>query len=123
MTDYYDIPLTRKDLEGIAREMDVECIRHREYLDAIMYFYLGKRNYTEMIETSHKFSCYEAEYLKVPYESKKFEQLKKDNETRMWVQVLESFPDFTTHDFSKVFFNGQSDAQLRESVRKRHEQH
>jgi hypothetical protein len=117
----YNIPLTGKDLEGIAREMDFECIPHHEYLDAIMYFYLGKRNYTEMIETSHKFSCYEAEYLKVPYESNKFKELKRANEQRMWVQVLESFPDFTTHDFTKVTFTGQSDAQLKEGVKKRYE--
>lgn len=121
MTDYYDIPLSKKDLEGISREMDIDCYPHREYLDAIMYFYLGRRNYSEMIETSHKFSCYEAQYLKIPYEGKRFEKLKRENETRMWVQVLESFPDFTTHEFSKVMFTGQTDAQLKESVRRRHE--
>jgi hypothetical protein len=114
------LDVTKKDLEGIAREMHLNGFEVKSPHDAVMYWYLGSTLYLSLCESSFRYGCIEAEYLGQKKGTKEWHNTLYAAHEATWKMMYQNFPDLVTRDFSTASIQACTDAEMLESIKKKY---
>jgi hypothetical protein len=114
------VNLPENKITAIEREMKKEGYGKFTRREVLVYYYMGKNIFFQLLDCVFRYTCFEAEYLGVDKTKDKdmFRQMNLINLERMCDSVILQLPILTQVNHDGINFNDASDEDMRIQIKR-----